>query len=61
MSFLLKLSSTNTSILTLKLFTSLPAIDPLIVEWRQKSSNKNITKVIEMSNAAAEEASHSNR
>ena len=59
MSFLLKLPSTNTSILTLKLFTFLPAIDPLIVERRQKSSNKNITNVIETSNTAAEEANQS--
>ena len=39
--------------------TSLSAIDPLMVEWRQETSNKNIAEVIETSNVAVEEANQS--
>ena len=38
---------------------SLSAIDPLIVEWRQETSNKNIAEVIEITNTAVEEANQS--
>ena len=39
--------------------TSLPAIDPSMVKWRQETRNKSITEVIETSDAAAEEANQS--
>ena len=39
--------------------TSLPAIDPVMVEWRQETSNKTIAEVIETSNVAVEEANQS--
>ena len=38
---------------------SLPAINRLIVEWEQETRNKTIAEVIEMSNAATEEANQS--
>ena len=38
---------------------SLPAIDLLMVEWRQKTRNESIAEVIETSNAAAKEANQS--
>ena len=38
---------------------SLPAIDLLTVEWRQKTRNESIAEVIETSNAAAKEANQS--
>ena len=38
---------------------SLSPIDPLIVAWRQETSNKNVAEVIEMSNAAVAEANQS--
>ena len=38
---------------------SLPAIDPLMVEWGQETRNKSIAEVIETSNAAAKEANQS--
>ena len=37
----------------------LPAIDLLMVGWRQKTRNENIAEVIETSNAAAKEANQS--
>ena len=40
----------------IEIVTSLSATDPLIVEWSQETSNKNIAEVIETSNAAVEEA-----
>ena len=39
--------------------TSLSAIDPQIVEWRQETSNKNVAEVIETSYAAVEKANQS--
>ena len=43
----------------IEVVTSLSAIDPPIVEWRQETSNKNVAEVIETSNAAVEEANQS--
>ena len=42
--------------LDIEVVPSLPAIDPLMVEWRQEARNKSIAEVIETSDAAAEEA-----
>ena len=39
--------------------TSLSAIGPQIVEWRQETSNKNVAEVIETSYAAVEKANQS--
>ena len=39
--------------------TSLSAIDPLMVEWRQKTRNKSISEVKKASDAAAEKANKS--
>ena len=39
----------------IEVITFLSAINPLIVEWRQETSTKNIAEVIETSNAAVEE------
>ena len=43
----------------IEVVTSLPAIDPSMVKWRQEARNKSITEVIETSDAAAEEANQS--
>ena len=43
----------------IEVVTSLSPIDPLIVAWRQETSNKNVAEVIEMSNAAVAEANQS--
>ena len=40
----------------IEVVTSLPAIDPLMVDWRQETRNKSITEVMETRDAAAEEA-----
>ena len=40
----------------IEVITSLPAIDPLMVDWRQETRNKSIAEVMETSDAAAEEA-----
>ena len=53
--FLLKLSWTKTYF-DIEIVKSLSETDPLIVEWRQETSNKNIGEVIETSNAAVEKA-----
>ena len=43
----------------IEVITSLSAINPLIVKWRQETSTKNISEVIETSNAAVEEVNQS--
>ena len=43
----------------IEVVTSLPAIDPSMVKWRQEARNKSVTEVIETSDAAAEEANQS--
>ena len=43
----------------IEVVTSLPAINPLMVEWRQETHNKSIAEVIETSDAAAEETNQS--
>ena len=42
--------------LDIEVVTSLPAIDPLMVDWRQETRNKSIAEVMETSDAAADEA-----
>ena len=39
--------------------TSLSAIDPLVVDWRQEPRNKSIAEVMERSDPAIEEANQS--
>ena len=43
----------------IEVITSLSAINPLIVKWRQETSTNNISEVIETSNAAVEEVNQS--
>ena len=43
----------------IEVVTSLPAIDLLMVDWRQETRNKSIAKVMETSDAPAEEANQS--
>ena len=43
----------------IEVVTSLPTIDPLIVDWRQETRNKSIAEIMETSDAAAEEANQS--
>ena len=43
----------------IEVITSLSAINPLIVKWRQETSTKNIAEVIKTSNAAVEEVNQS--
>ena len=39
----------------IEIVASLPAIDPLMVDWRQEAVNKSIAEVMETSNAAAKD------
>ena len=43
----------------IEVVTSLPALNPLMVEWRQETRNESIAEVIETSNAAAKKANQS--
>ena len=45
----------------IEVFTSLTAVGPLIVGWRQETRNESIAEVIEMSDTANEEANQSEK
>ena len=43
----------------IEVVTSLPAIDPVMVDWRQETHNKSIAEVMETGDAAAKEVNQS--